>query len=608
MKDRIARAIAAALALLLVLGFFLLPFESEELFAGEGGRKKEDIPTERELTWNWEPHLEQVNTLTLTLSGTKKAGDMTVYAVLREENGKEAAAVRQSLADQKDGDSILLQGDFRKGKTYTLGLRAEGEGTIRIKGSEEEGGFYPLLRESGSSTVRNPALLYFAAGLLLLAMTPVTTKASRLSGPLNRRRRTLEDFLPWGTFLLLMTVGVLVSLNKPEIDSGSPWRTWDEDDVHQFVVAGMLPQNTDSLRAWLNRVITWYPGYLPLALGGMLAGIFTGDALSIYRAEILMSTLAYAVMAGLAVRHAPRYKATFMAAGTLPAILFQMTSRTYDTVVTGSILLGLALVLESMEREEPVSFLRALTMTALMAFGTVAKPAYSLILLSLLLIPADRFGGRKRAWAFRAFVLLILGWCLAALTVPGAYDSVRGGDERFAGANASEQISWILANPGQGLTVPFLYFWNRQHTLMNMGISHWAYLGNNLEWNDLFLTLLLWMAPLCAWGEDTERGKLLTPGRRIVLGLIAFGAELSLIVTQFIVSSPVGGNTVEGMQARYFIPLWIVLAVALMAPLSFRKRISRQAGSVMTVLVFIVSAWVNISYAVSWLTATGCLG
>ena len=143
---------------------------------------------------------------------------------------------------------------------------------------------------------------------------------------------------------------------------------------------------------------------------------------------------------------------------------------------------------------------------------------------------------------------------------------------------------------------------------MNMGISHWAYLGNNLEWNDLFLALLLWMAPLCAWGEDTERGKLLTPGRRIVLGLIAFGAELSLVVTQFIVSSPVGGNTVEGMQARYFIPLWIVLAVALMAPLSFRKRISRQAGSVMTVLVFIVSAWVNISYAVSWLTATGCLG
>ena len=297
---------------------------------------------------------------------------------------------------------------------------------------------------------------------------------------------------------------------------------------------------------------------------------------------------------------------TFLVAGTLPTILFQMTSRTYDTVVTGSILLGLALVLESLEKKERISPFRAMTMTALMAFGTVAKPAYSRVLLSLLLLPGDRFGSGKRAWAFRAFVILILLWCIAALLIPGAYDSVRGGDERFAGANASEQISWILENPGEGLTRPLLYFWNRQHMLMSMGISHWAYLGNNLEWNDLFLTLLLLMAPLCAWGEAHEKDKLLTAGRRITLGTIALGAELVLIYTQFIVSSPVGGS-VEGMQARYFIPLWIVLAVALMAPGGLRARIDRRAGYVMTAAAFVTCAWVNVSYAVYWLSVTGCL-
>lgn len=603
-KEWIARGAAAVLAALLVLAFFFLPYTREEHYAADGGLKKEDIPTDGELSWSWTPRLEQAGALTLSLSGAKKAAGMTVYAVLREADGTEAASVRQAPAE--DGESVVLRGSFSRGKTYTLSLRAEGEGRIRVKGSEEDGGFYPVTQEAGTVTERNPALLYFAAGLALLALTPVSGSGLKAAGK-RRKRFSGGDLLSWGTFLLILSVGVLVSLYKPVPDAGSPWKTWDEEDAHQFILSGMLPGGTESLPAWLNRVITWYPGYLPLALGGALAGLFTADAAVIYRAAVLMSTLFYAAAAALAVRHAPRYKVTFLAAGTLPAILFQMTSRTYDTVVTGCVLLGLALALECMDREERVTPLRAMFMAGLMAFGTVAKPAYSLILLSLLLIPAERFGGRGRAWAFRAFALLLLAWCVAALAVPGAYDSVSGGDERFAGANAAEQVAWIQAHPAEGLTRPLRYFWDRQGMLMNMGIAHWAYLGNSGEWSEMYLALMLLVAPLCAFGGEEDRGGLLTPGRRLALGAVALGAELVLIFTQFIVSSPVGGD-IEGMQARYFIPLWGVLAVALMFPRQLRKRISGPAGGVMTAAAFTACAWVNVSWALYWLTETGCLG
>ena len=600
-KEWAARGAAAGLAVLLLLAFFFLPFVREEHYAGDGGRKKADIPTEGEISWSWTPHLERVGTLTLTLSGVKKAAGMTVHGALRGADGAVCAEASLPLAD--GGENFSLQGSFSRNQAYTLSLRAEGEGTIRVKGSEQDGVFEPLLQESGTAETRNPALLYFAAGLALLAVIPVY--GSGRGARKQRKGHSGENLLAWGTFLLVLSVGVILSLNKPVPDAGSDWKTWDEQDAHQFVLSGMLPGGAESLPEWLSRVITWYPGYLPLALGGALAGLFTADAAAVYRAAILMSSLFYAAAAGLAVKHAPRYKATFLAAGTLPAILFQMTSRTYDTVVTGCILLGLALALECMEREERVTPLRAMFMAGLTAFGTVAKPAYSVVLLILLMIPADRFGGGKRAWAFRAYVLVLLAWCIAALAVPGAYDSVSGGDERFAGANAAEQIAWIQAHPGEGLSRPLLYFWERQETLMNMGIAHWAYLGNDTERGGLYLALLLLAAPLCARSGEEERS-LLTPGRRAALAAVALGAELILIMTQFIVSSPVGGE-IEGMQARYFIPLWGALALALMAPRGIRRRISPAAGGVLTAGVFAACACVNVSYALYWLSATGCL-
>jgi hypothetical protein len=61
------------------------------------------------------------------------------------------------------------------------------------------------------------------------------------------------------------------------------------------------------------------------------------------------------------------------------------------------------------------------------------------------------------------------------------------------------------------------------------------------------------------------------------------------------------------MQARYFIPLWGALALALMAPRGIRRRISPAAGGVLTAGVFAACAWVNVSYALYWLSATGCL-
>ena len=605
MEAKIARIAALVIALLLAAGYLFLPTLEEASIVNNGGGEKETVPTEGRLTWSWTPEMERSDLLAMTVSGRKKAKGMTVYAELTGADG----AVVSSLAQPVDGigknDRISLKGSYEKGKVYTLSVYAEGEGTLKLLGStDEEGNFYPMLRENGTNTGRNPVTLYFAAGVLMIALTPVSGKRKARPLPAEKKESRLSAALPWAAFFLLAALGLVMALIRPVADVGEQWRTWDEE-IHWKMIQAMNLFREDGLRLTNQEMITWNPGYLPLAAGFNLAAVFTSDLKILYHAAVCFSALTYAAVCALAVRHAPEYKATFLVAGTLPIFLFQMTSATYDTVVTGSILLGLALVLETLDREETVSLPRAMTLLAVMAFGTVAKPAYSVVLCSLLLFPRARFENGMQAWGFRILAMLLLVWCLASLAMPGGYEEVRGGDARFAGADAAEQLKYMLANPVEGGLKPLRHLWETLEFQTVEAITRWGYLGVNRPLNSVYLWLLLVAAPLCTAGE-CGRKSILTPGRRIVLMGIAVAAEVLLVYAQYLASSEVGGG-IQGMQARYFMPVWIAAALALMWPAAIRKRLGKM-GDWMTVIVCLVCLGGNIYHLVTQLMELGMPG
>jgi uncharacterized membrane protein len=246
-------------------------------------------------------------------------------------------------------------------------------------------------------------------------------------------------------------------------------------------------------------------------------------------------------------------------------------------------------------------------MVSLLAFGTVAKPAYSLAVLSVFMIPYQRFGGRKQAWAFRGLAFLMMAWCFASMAMPGAYDSVIAGDSRFANTSVSGQLEDMLAHPLESGLRPARYVWEVREFLLKAGISHWAYVGNNDQFNWIYLWLLLVAAPLCTAGEQWGTKSPLTPGRRVGLAAIAIGAELVLAYGQYLASSEVGGaGGVAGMQARYFMPVWIAMALAIMWPHLIRKRIGKM-GEWMTVGVFVFCLGVNLENAIIHMTRLGLL-
>ena len=602
------RAAALGCALLLALVYLCFPLAASGTAMGNSGRKKLTLENGETYTWTWSPEAAGTVSLGLRFSGMKKAQDVTVHAEVLDASGAVVASADQAIGEMDpEAEGLRLEGRFEKGREYTLRLWAEGEGALKLKGEEDEEteAFYPSLTEDSAYEYRNPTLLYFAGGALLAALTPVR------GGAAPRRRKEKESrgipaaMLPWLTFGFIAGLGLFLALVKPAYTAGSPWEGWDEE-IHWGAVESMSLFQEGGFRQAAGSLITWSPGYLPLALGYNLTRLFTASPEALYRGATAAEALVYAALCGLAVAKAPRYKATFMAAGMIPTFLFLMTTASYDPVVAGSLLLGAALVLEAAQGPERLSPARAIATVSLLAFGTVAKPAYSLGMMMLWMLPAERLGGKKQAWLFRGFALAMLIWCVASMGL-GAYDNVIAGDERFPGASVEGQLAYMRENPLEGGLTPLRYLWASRDTLLRLGIAHWGHLGNNPQLDTVYLLLLLAAAPLGTAGETRDAGSPLTPGRRIGLAALALGVEIALAYAQYLASSEVGSATVAGMQARYFMPVWILAALALMWPQVLRKRLGK-AGEWAALAVFALCAWQNLQNALMWVQNTGLMG
>ena len=370
------------------------------------------------------------------------------------------------------------------------------------------------------------------------------------------------------TLVLLLLAGTMSVLCRPALE----YYGWDEM-THRELVYIFSGYDRYSLSEYVMQLSTWFFGYMPYTLGVAVSNALHLPEAVILRTGSMVSVILYAVMASLAVKHTPRCKMTFMIFALMPTVLIQSSYFTYDGTVIAYLLLAVALLLEEMQTpDRRLGSGRSLALVALMVIGTIAKPAYSVFLLLLWMLPAGKFGGRKRQTVFRLFVLLMLAMCLFSMTL-GTYDNVAHGDSRMDGANSAGQIAHILSDPGGFLNMLLTYLKVVGLSLFTAATASWAYLGASGD----IATLLMWMffivCPLCSIGEQRPLSGL-TARRRIWMGVLAWVPVLALIITQYIVSSPVGESVIVGMQPRYTLPVMVVLSLALAWPRDVRAKLA----------------------------------
>lgn len=368
------------------------------------------------------------------------------------------------------------------------------------------------------------------------------------------------------TFLLLLGMGVMLSLVKPTVAAYG----WDEEAhrIHAYIFSG---HDGYGAADYMNAFNTWFFGYIPYSVGiGLGTVLGVGDGWTL-RLGFLCGAVCYAALCALAVKHTPKYKLTMMTIAALPTCMMIAASVSYDGMVIACMMLGTALLMEELDHpQKRLTGNRAVATVSVMALGTLPKPAYSFILLTLWMLPATKFSSRRRCAAFKLFVLVIFLMCMASMLL-GMYDDLLPGDDRMDDTDSARQIEYILHNPAAVLAMVGQYLCTVFIGLFRDAPVMWNAMFADVTASRVLWAVLLFLCPLCAAGEEAP-SPLLTPKRRIALGIWSFIPLFALMAAQYVVSTPVAKDTIDGMQPRYVLPILVTLSLAVMLPEKLRGK------------------------------------
>lgn len=309
--------------------------------------------------------------------------------------------------------------------------------------------------------------------------------------------------------------------------------------------------------------------YLPQAIGLKVARALHLPFDWQYMAGKFGNLVFYILVLMLAIRISRSGKKFIALLGMMPTPLFLASEYTYDAFITAFLFLGFVLWVNEIQSEEKLTWYRALVMMGCFVAGSWSKQIYIFMMLLLVFLPRRKFNSRVSEWVFKgmtvACVLLIL---TSIFSAPGAaktlaigtgidYDFSTAGDRRVQGVSMMGQIQYILANP---LTYTVLLLKSIARTAV-------AYTLCRFPWLDLaycgifpaaasFVTAVL----LLLAGFVREKGEdcpVVGKWYKLLLAVMIFGVVCVIWTSLYGTFSVVGAAAIDGVQARYYIPLML---------------------------------------------------
>ncbi len=308
--------------------------------------------------------------------------------------------------------------------------------------------------------------------------------------------------------------------------------------------------------------------YAPAVLGMTLARLLGLGTVPMLLLARYLNLIVFALLAWAGMRRLPFGKMTLFVLAVLPVNMQQCTSFSHDAMVHGLVFLYACLCLEAVFSERKLTGWRMLALEIL-AFALIwcKSGSYAPLALLPLLIPRERYGGKREKWMGTAALLgipLIAFLIKNVGTVTGivsttAATSVVGTSDGSAYA-AGYTLGYFLHDP---LELVYMIV----NTILDKGGFYLESLvGYKLGWVEIetsqmlviFFLFLLFLTTLNAPGEQI---RVRAQQRFWMLFLCA--ASAGLIVLGMLLSwTPLGYVSVEGVQGRYFLPFMPILLAA----------------------------------------------
>ncbi len=294
-------------------------------------------------------------------------------------------------------------------------------------------------------------------------------------------------------------------------------------------------------------------------------------ALTVYYAVRLAGLLSYLFLSWLAIRITPFGKWMLAILAVAPMVLYQAATINTDAITNGVGFLFLGGTL-ALARKEELTWRDWAALAVLIALIFMSKVnLIFLVFLPFLLIPPAKF-------RMKHGYLLLIGLSLVLFAVEvGGWNLVAYAHftRALEGADPAEQVRFILAGPLRfiGIIAGDIWANTRDYLLGWVGIYGYNY------WPVPGLTYLLY--PLAVLGGLWLDRKLPSPDRRtrLVLGGLFVMGYLLTIVSLYVAFTPAKSLVVEGVQGRYFTPIFPLLFLALIPPHSSPAGAAQGPGS-----------------------------
>ena len=279
----------------------------------------------------------------------------------------------------------------------------------------------------------------------------------------------------------------------------------------------------------------------------------------------------------------------------MPTPLFLASSYSYDTIVFACVTLGCVLWYNEMTSGKTQYHLgNVIAAVLLLSVGCFSKAVYAPIILLLLLLPQFRGKGRKHQVIWIIGILAVCTLVMATFVLPALTNTISGniaygGDTRAGDTSMVRQLMSMLQHPWSSVKLMvgnILQMDNFRNlgraeadsysvgTLMFLNYGDLGVLPD--KWMLLLIPMLVLLVLYEEPGKDGKQSICFWKKIFIIVGLI--GIVMLIWLSMYLSFTPVGEKQIDGVQARYYLPL-LYLAVILLPgkKAAFRAEYCRMA-------------------------------
>ena len=300
-------------------------------------------------------------------------------------------------------------------------------------------------------------------------------------------------------------------------------------------------------------VITYSPvPYLVSAFAIDLGKLFNLAPLVLLYIGRLANMLVWVFLTYLAIKITPVHKWVFFMLALLPMTIFEAASLSADSFLLGISFLIIAILFKYAfdDNKKKIGIKEVYILGILLLLVGLAKSNYILLLFLIFLIPARKFGSRKNRILVTGslFVVVVAIVGIWNLIVNGLYAPI------IPQVSISGQIAYLLGDP---FRFPYLLI----NTFISRGLSYqFLFVGNfwldiplPTWWLGFYLITIIPIALLDKSRINITRNQKLISGATFILNAVTACALV------YITWTPVGQNVIDGIQGRYFIPIFPLL-------------------------------------------------